>query len=262
MPEPFPPAGAGAFAARAPRRSQRPRWLRRLRALVRHRQFAQGMRATSAISMGIGAWGLVTGIAMIDSGLGWPLSTLMSLLVYAGTAQLAALPLLMAHAPIGLVVATAICVNLRFLIFSFSWRPFLIHLPLWRRLLTGYCITDLGHVLFMQRFGGRPPAPGQLPFFWGGAVLNWCVWQSMTFVGMGLANVLPRHWGLGFAGTLAMLGLALSLMNDRATWIAAGVSAAAAVATFALPLKLNLVVAIAAAVAVGLVADGSRRVAR
>jgi len=44
-------------------------------------------------------------------------------------------------------------------------------------------------------------------------------------------------------------------LSDRATWVAAGVSACAAVAAYALPLKLNIVVAISAAVAIGMLID-------
>jgi len=68
-----------------------------------------------------------------------------------------------------------------------------------------------------------------------------------------LAARVPLAWGLGFAGTLSMLGMAYSLLVDRTAWLAAIVSAAAAVATFALPLKLNILAAIAAAVTVSLV---------
>ena len=54
---------------------------------------------------------------------------------------------------------------------------------------------------------------------------------------------------------LALLGVLLSLLFDRATWLATGVAATAAIAAFALPLKLNILVAIAAAVAVGLLIE-------
>ena len=78
-----------------------------------------------------------------------------------------------------------------------------------------------------------------------------------------LSSFVPTHWGLGFAGTLAMLGLAYSMLNDRTAWLAAAVSAAAAIAAFALPLKLNILVAIAAAVAASAVmaraGDAARR---
>ena len=73
-----------------------------------------------------------------------------------------------------------------------------------------------------------------------------------------LADVIPTHWRLGFAGVLALLGLIFSLLSDKATAFAALVAAAAAaaVAAFALPFRLNIVVAIAAAVCVGLMIDG------
>ena len=46
-----------------------------------------------------GAWGLVTGVAMVHAGLSVPLALLMILTVYAGSAQLASLPLLAAGTP-------------------------------------------------------------------------------------------------------------------------------------------------------------------
>jgi len=70
-----------------------------------------------------------------------------------------------------------------------------------------------------------------------------------------MSGAVPTHWGLGFAGVLALLALIYSLLSDRKTWLVAAVAGSAAVAAFALPLKLNIVVAIATAVAVGLLVD-------
>ena len=92
--------------------------------LWRHPEFKRGARDMVGIALGVGAWGLVTGVAMIKTGLPVPLAVLMTLVVFAGSAQLAALPLIVAGAPIWVVWATAACVNLRFLIFSAGWRPY------------------------------------------------------------------------------------------------------------------------------------------
>ena len=207
------------------------------------------------VSLGIAAWGLVTGVAMAKSGLPMPLSILMSLMVFAGSAQLAALPLIIAGAPIWMVWAIALCVNLRFVIFSAQWRPYFAHLPRWQRMLHGYFTADLNYVVFMTRFPEPRPSPEQLPYFWGGVATNWPSWQIPTLVGLLLADAIPTEWGFGFAGILALLGLMYSLMSDRASWIAAAVACGAAVAAAALPLKLNVVVAIAAAVVAGLLID-------
>jgi predicted branched-subunit amino acid permease len=221
----------------------------------RHPEFRRGALDMAGIAMGIAAWGLVTGVAMVKSGMGVPLSVLMSLVVYAGSAQLAALPLIASGAPIWVVWATAFCVNLRFVIFSAQWRPYFAHLPLAARLRVGYFTADLNYVLFMRRFPEPKPAPEQQPYFWGGAAINWLSWQTTSLLGIFLADRVPTEWGIGFAGTIALLGLTYSLLHDRASWIAAAVAACAAVAAYALPLRMNIVVAIAAAVAIALLMD-------
>lgn len=231
----------------------------------RHPEFRRGARDMVEIALGIGAWGLITGVTMVKAGLSVPLALVMSLLVYAGSAQLTALPLIAAGAPMWLVWGAALCVNLRFVIFSAGWRSHFGHLSRARRLWLTYFAADLNYVLFTRRFPDRKPGPGQEPYFWGGAVVVWLGWQVPSVAGILLAQRIPTEWGLGFAGTLALLAISCGMLTDRATALAALVAGAAAVATYALPLKLNLVLAIAAAVAAGVLVDHAmnrRRAAR
>ena len=227
--------------------------------LIRHPEFRRGFTETIAPSLGIAAWGLVTGVAMVKSGLSLPLAILMTMVVFAGSAQLAALPLIVAGAPLWVLWAAAFCVNLRFVIYSAHWRRYFGHLPRAQRVLLGYLAVDLSYVLFARRFPNPTPQPEQLPYFWGSAAWNWLSWQGASLLGIVLADRVPTEWGLGFAGVLALLGITYSLLSDKKTWIAAGVAAFVAVASFALPLKLNIVTAIAAAVAVGLLLDRTLR---
>jgi predicted branched-subunit amino acid permease len=223
--------------------------------LWRHPEFARGARDMIGTAVGIAAWGLITGVAMGKSGLPLAVMVAMSLLVFAGSAQLAVLPLMSSGAPVWVAWATALCVNLRFMIFSAQWRPYLMVYPLGQRLRWAYFTADLNYVMFMRRFPEPRPGPDQRPYFWGGAVTNWLAWQLPSLTGIFLAHEVPVHWGFGFAGTLALLGVGSSLLTDRATAWAGAVAACASVAAFALPFKLNIVVAIAAAVAAGLLMD-------
>lgn len=217
--------------------------------------FWRGLRDIIAPSLGISAWALVTGVAMIKSGLSVPLAALMSLTVYAGSAQLAALPLIAAGAPLWVVWATAACMNLRFVIFSAHWRKYFGHLPRTQRLLLTFFAADLNYVLFVRRFPEPKPAPEQIPYYLGGITWGWLCWQIPSFVGIALADRVPEEWGLGFAGVLALLGLAYSTLSGRKSWIAGAAAAVVAIAAFVLPLRLNIVVAIAAGVAIGLLLD-------
>ena len=222
-------------------------------AIYKHPEFRQGLRDMSSVAPGIASWGLMTGVAMVKSGLSLSEALLMGLTVFAGSSQLAAIPLIAAGAPMWVILATAFCVNLRFVVFSAHLRPYVMHLPLWRRMLNGYMTADLSYVLFTKRY----PTPSQDPVvrlaqeaYWAGnSTVNWVCWTLPSLLGIVLANAIPPAWGLGFAGILALLGVLCSLITDRLRAVSAGVAGAAAVAVFALPLKLNILVAIAAAVA-------------
>ncbi len=231
-----------------------------LRDTLRHSQFREGARDMGTVSLGIAAWGLVTGVAMVKGGIPVSLALLMTLTVFAGSMQLAVLPLISIGAPLWVTLVTGACVNLRFVIFGAQWRPYFMRYPLRQRLVLSYFCGDLNYVLFMKRFKTPRDDEGQIEYHAGGSAVSWFAWQIPSVIGILLADVIPTEWGLGFAGVLALLGMSYSLMSDRASAISAAVAGAAAVAAFSLPLRLNIVAAIAAAVCVGLLME--RRWAR
>lgn len=224
-----------------------------LRVNYRHPEFRQGALEAMAVAPGIAAWGLMTGVTMMKSGMSLIESLLMGVIVFAGSSQLAAIPLLTAGAPMWVILATGFCVNLRFMVFSAHMRPYVMHLPLWQRLVTGYLTADLSYVLFTRRYPHQGGDAGQLraqqAYLAGTCGVLWLAWVVFGVLGVVLANFIPTHWGLGFAGILALLGISCSLASSRLRLVSAGVAGAAAVAAFALPFKLNILVAIAVAVA-------------
>jgi len=224
-----------------------------------HPAFGRGVREMASVSPGLAAWGLMTGVAMVKSGMSPFEAVAMSLLVFAGSSQLAAMPLIAAGAPVWVILSTSFCVNLRFVVFSAHMRPYLMHLPLRWRLFHGYLTADLSYVLFTRHYH-HPPATAderreQLAYLSGGSLFNWVSWQSASLLGIALANVIPTRWGLGFAGILALLGVGCSLASSHLRRVSAGVAGMAAVVAYALPLKLNIVVAIASAVALCLIIE-------
>jgi len=215
-------------------------------------EFRVGMRDFQRLAPGIAAWGLMTGVAMVKSGLGVVESLLMALLVFAGSSQLAATPLILAGAPPWVVLATGFCVNLRFVVFSLHLRPYLAHLPLWQRLGHGYFTADLSYVLFTRRFPDpATDAAGrrtQEAYLAGNDLVNWGAWVVSSVLGVALANLIPQSWGLGFAGILCLVGILCSLASTRLRLLSAAIAGVVGVLAYALPLKLNILLAIAVAV--------------
>ncbi|MBL0421175.1 AzlC family ABC transporter permease [Ramlibacter sp. AW1] len=231
-------------------------------AVYRRPDFMVGVRDMLPQTPGIAAWGLMTGVAMAKSGLSTVEAFAMALIVFAGSSQLAALPLLVAGTPVWVILATAFCVNLRFVVFSLHLRDYLMHLPLGRRLLTGYFTTDMSYAILTHRH----PKPAedvegrgaQLAHLGGGCLANWLSWMVPSLLGIVLANFIPERWGLGFAGILCLLGMVATLAATRLRIVAAAVSGATAIAAYALPLKLNIVLAIGMAVVVCLTLESPR----
>src|SRR6478752_2543728 len=135
--------------------------------VARRPMFREGLRECVPMAIGISAWGLVAGVAMAKSSMGVPLAILMSLLVSAGSSQVAALPLIASDAPMWVVWATVMCVNLRFLVFSYQYRPYFAHLPRRRRVTLSYFMGDTIFAVFLRRFPDPKAEPGQEDFFWG-----------------------------------------------------------------------------------------------
>nr|WP_231402629.1 AzlC family ABC transporter permease [Caenimonas aquaedulcis] len=227
-------------------------------AISRRPLFREGVREGMPMALGISAWGLVAGVAMAKSGMGVPMAIFMSVIVYAGSAQIAALPLIAAGAPIWVVWATTLCVSLRFMAFSFHYRPYFAHLPRPQRVALSFLMGDTNFALFIRRFPHWEPGIAHPDYFMGSALLTFGVWQVTIITGIIAGHAIPAAWGLGFAGTMALLALTCTQLRDSTSWVAAVVAAGAAVAAYALPLKLNIVVAIAAAVAVCVLADHAR----
>ena len=219
----------------------------------------RGARELLPLSPGIFAWGLVTGVAMVKSGLSTLDATILSLLAYAGSAQLAAMPLIAALAPLWLVTLTAVIVNLRFVVYTALLRPHFTHLPAGRRLWLGYIVGDIMFVRFTTLLQQEPNYPHKVAYYTGGALANWVIWQVSSLIGIFAAAAIPASWGLELAGTLALVALLVPLCRQ---WPAlAGAIAAAIVAVLAnsLPLRLGLLCGVIAGIVVALVVERRSR---
>jgi predicted branched-subunit amino acid permease len=170
-------------------------------------EFERGTRDTLPACPGIMAWGLVTGVAMAKSGLTVPQALVMSLVAYAGSAQLASLPLLASAAPAWVIGATALATNMRFVIYAAALRQWLSDYSLRRRSLLGFLSGDFSFVLFMNRVAREGFFAHRDGWLLGMTAVNWLAWQVASVGGILGARFIPTDWGLQFAGTLALLAL-------------------------------------------------------
>ncbi len=206
--------------------------------------FRAGLKAGLPTLAGITAWGLVVGVAMIKSDFTVLQALGMTLIVFAGSAQLAALPLMAVDAPIWMIFLTGLIVNLRFVIFSVILAPHFSHLTLRKRALWSYLTGDVSIVFFMQRFPTLQPEAGKFEYLKGLLIPNWTAWQIGSIAGILLASKIPDEWGLGYAGALAILCLLLPMVLNRAVLVGVIIAGVIALLANHWPYKLGMLLAV------------------
>lgn len=226
---------------------------------LRRSNWRAGMRAFAPAVFFLVVWGTVTGVSMVKNGMSALEAIGMSLLVFAGSAQLAVLPLIAADAPVWVIWLTATVVNLRFLIISASLWPYFRHFNGRKRALLGYLTADLGAAIFMSRFP-EPPADArqkteQVWFLLGILSGAWLTWQASSIVGIFLAGGIPGQWGLEFAAILALIAVTVPMVNSAPLLAGALATSAVSVVAFGLPYKLGLVAAVVTGIAVSMLAE-------
>jgi 4-azaleucine resistance transporter AzlC len=212
----------------------------------------EGALASAPLLIGIVPWGVVAGVAMVSAGLTKAEAVAMSVLVFAGSAQLAVLPLLIAKAPLAVMYATALVVNLRYVIYSAVLAPHFEHLSRAWRALLAYITVDGVFALFAGKYRPEEARPHKHWFFLGGSLVMWIGWQASSWVGIFAGDLIPREWSLEFSATLALIAVLMPLLFDRAAVCAALAAGGVALIAARWPLNTGLLAAIAAGVVVGL----------
>jgi predicted branched-subunit amino acid permease len=219
------------------------------------RPFLEGARAVLPVLPGVATFGLISGVAMVGSGM-TPLTAMaMSVATYAGTAQLAALQLQAAGAPMAVILLAALILNLRFALYSLSMAPHFRSSTTPRKWLYSYLLSDNGYAHFITRYASHPEEGGKVGYYLGACAGIWTVWQASTALGVALGAGIPTAWRLEFTVTLTFFALGISLIRDRAMAIAAATAALTAILAMSLPYRLGLLVGAAAGIAAGVVAE-------
>lgn len=219
--------------------------------------FRQGFADLLTPMVAIATWGFVTGIALVKSGLTENMATLMTLTVYAGSAQLTSLPLIESSAPIWLIFAAGCVVNIRFIIFGAALHPFFRHLSWQRRLFLGYLTSDIAFVLFMARFSSSTErnSTHMVWYLLGIVIPGWIVWNTSSLLGIYLAGLVPASWSLEYAAILALMAVVIPLVKTKPMVMCLIVAGVIAWLGQPLPLRLGLALAVVGGIVAGVVSE-------
>lgn len=187
----------------------------------------RGMRASPPLLIGGVPFGLVAGLTAQAHGLSALECTLMSVSVFAGSAQLIALGVWTVPVSVSTVSLASLTMNLRFLLMGPLLAPWLDPLRGWRRWLSLFFMIDHNWALSLKEIenGERDAA-----FLIGSGLPIWVVWVVTSLIGHLSASLIPTGPGhpLFFAALSTFIALLVPMWRgktDLLPWLVAGATA-------------------------------------
>ncbi|MEO8468461.1 MAG: AzlC family ABC transporter permease [Chloroflexota bacterium] len=175
-------------------------------------------------------FGLVYGLAARAAGFSPIEASGMSVLVFAGAAQFAAVGYVLNGFPWAAVLVLTAFLNARHFLYGAALAPYLVDQPRPVRALMAHVLTDESFALTIAHFRriGRSDMPG---YWWAAIVTVFIPWNLATLAGVIVGGQIPdpSRYGLDVIFPAAMAGLAVGLITGRRELVAAVVGAVVAV---------------------------------
>ena len=168
----------------------------------------RGFMQLVPISIFVIAFGAAFGLAATQTGLGEPLSMIMSTLVFAGASQFAALDLWGTRIPVVPLAITVFAINARHLLMGASLYPWLRHLSPARRYGVMIVASDANWAMALQAFNRGQPGFGLLL---GGGLALWSFWVLGSWLGLHFGGAIsdPKAFGLDMVMGCFLLAMAV-----------------------------------------------------
>jgi predicted branched-subunit amino acid permease len=201
-------------------------------------------------SIGIFTWSIVLNLAIIKTGLAVLDTIVMSLAVYAGSAQLASIPLMNGHYPIWIIFFTTVVINSRFIVYSAAIAPHFKDLSFFHRAILGFLNGDISFAIFTKKYpnaSSTAPKKEVYQYFLGTAMVNWIVWQFGLVVALLFGMYIPEEWNFAFAGTLVLICLIAPNLKTPKEITIGVVSILVTILTINLPYRLGILSTVLAA---------------
>lgn len=219
------------------------------------------VRTAVSVSVATGLYGVSFGALSVAAGLDVPQTMALSLLMFSGGSQFAAVGVVGAGGGVGAVVATAGLLGARNGLYGVQVAP-LLGASGWRRLLAAHLTIDESTAVATAQ---PTRAATRAGFWWTGAGV-FVLWNVFSLLGALIGDALgdPRRYGLDAAAGAAFLALLwprLTADDRRTTRTVRLVAGAAAVLALALtpvaPAGVPVLAAAALAVVVGALDGGA-----
>lgn len=219
--------------------------------------FLRGLLAALPMTVVVGPFALLFGVVATEAGLNVIEAMLFSVSVFAGASQFAALQTMQENAPVLVVLATALAVNLRMVMYSVTLAPHFGELPLRSRALMAYFLVDQSFATTVAEIDRNPAMTAQekRAVFFGAVVAVAPLWFLASLAGALIGRAIPPEYALDFALPITFLAMVAPMLRSLPHLAAAGASILLSLVLAGLPYGTGLLIAAAGAMTVGALID-------
>jgi len=225
--------------------------------IFKNPHFRRGLRHGAPFVLVTIPFALLFGVVSTEAGLTALQALGFSFIVIAGAAQFAAVTQMIDNAPLLIVVATALAVNMRMAMYSAALAPYLRGLGVPRRMLLAYMLVDQSYVLAALDYEKyrNVSAFDRFAYFVGTFLPLGGCWYAASVAGVLTGTLVTPKLALDFIMPLAFLSMVSPAIRTWAHAAAAVTSVVLSLALSGLPYGTGLIVAAIAALFVGSVTE-------
>mgnify|MGYP002661798361 FL=1 len=174
---------------------------------MKEHAFREGLRDAIPTALGYASIGLACGVVSVNSGISAVEMGLMSLFVYAGSAQFVICAMILAGAPLLSIAVTVFFVNLRNFLMCLHATTIFQGNRLGSNILIGSFVTDESYaVLLRKHIEDKQIAPS---WMYGNNLAGYASWVTFTTLGNLIGGLIPNpeQFGLDFALVAMFVGI-------------------------------------------------------
>lgn len=170
-------------------------------------QMLQGALIILPLSIAVIPWGILAGSLAVEAGLFDIKAQAVSAIIFAGSVQLVGMGLVKAGASLSTLLLTTLFLTTRHLLYSATMRSRISHMPLAKRLILGFLLTD-------ELFAACSHRTRKDFHFWyafGAGFSFYLIWQLASLSGILLGQNIPEldQYGLDFAVAATFIAIVL-----------------------------------------------------
>ncbi len=170
-------------------------------------QMLQGALIILPLSIAVIPWGILAGSLAVEAGLFDVKAQAVSAIIFAGSVQLVGMGLVKAGASLSTLLLTTLFLTTRHLLYSATMRTRISYMPLAKRLILGFLLTD-------ELFAACSHKTRKDFHFWyafGAGFSFYLIWQISSLSGILLGQNIPEldQYGLDFAVAATFIAIVI-----------------------------------------------------